>query len=75
MKKGIAALSVSLAFSTLPMGAFAHGYDAGNAALGGFVGGVVGGLIGSGAAPVYVAPTPVVVAPARPVVDAPCPLV
>jgi len=49
MKKRIAALSVSLALSTLPLGAFAHGYDAGDAALGGFVGGVVGGLIGPAA--------------------------
>jgi hypothetical protein len=78
MKKWIAALSVSLALSTLPLGAFAHGYDAGDAALGGFVGGVVGGLIGSGGVPVYVAPAPVVVAPARPVVVeryAPAPVV
>jgi len=67
MKKRIAALSVSLALSTLPLGAFAHGYDAGDAALGGFVGGVVGGLIGSGRVPVVAAPAPVVVAPARPV--------
>jgi len=68
MKKRIAALSVSLALSTLPLGAFAHGYDAGDAALGGFVGGVVGGLIGAGGVPVYVAPAPVAVVPARPVV-------
>jgi hypothetical protein len=68
MRKWLAALGACAALSTLPVGAFAHGYDAGDAALGGFVGGVVGGLIGSGAAPVYVAPAPVVVAPARPVV-------
>jgi len=66
MKKWLAALGTCAALSALPTGACAHGYDA--AALGGFVGGVVGGLIGSGGAPVYVAPTPVVVAPARPVV-------
>jgi len=64
MKNWIAALSVSLALSTLPMGVFAHGYDPGDAALGGFVGGAVGGLIGSGR-------VPVVVAPARPVVVEP----
>jgi hypothetical protein len=68
MKKWIAALGACAALSALPTGAFAHGYDAGDAALGGFVGGVVGGLIGSGGVPVYVAPAPVVVAPARPVV-------
>jgi hypothetical protein len=78
MRKWLAALGTCAALSALPVGAFAHGYDAGDAALGGFVGGVVGGLIGSGAAPVYVAPAPVVVAPARPVVVeryAPAPVV
>jgi hypothetical protein len=75
MKKWIAALSVSLALSTLPLGAFAHGgYYADDAALGGFVGGLVGGLIGAGgvpvvAAPVVVAPTPVVVERAPVVVE------
>jgi hypothetical protein len=68
MKKWIAALGACTVLSTLPLGAFAHGYDAGDAALGGLVGGVVGGLIGSGAAPVYAAPAPVMVTPARPVV-------
>jgi hypothetical protein len=71
MKKLIAALGACTALTALPTGAFAHGYDAGDAALGGFVGGVVGGLIGSGGVPVYVAPAPVVVAPARPVVVEP----
>jgi hypothetical protein len=77
MKNSLAALSVSLALSTLPMGAFAGGYDAGDAALGGFLGGVVGGLIGSGGVPVYAAPTPVVVAPVAPavVVERPAPVV
>jgi hypothetical protein len=56
MKKFIVALGTCAALSALPVGAFAHGYDAGDAALGGFVGGVVGGLIGAGGVPVYVAP-------------------
>jgi len=63
MKKWIAALGACAALFALRTVAFAHGYDAGDAALGGFVGGVVGGLIGSGRAPVAVAPAPVVVAP------------
>jgi hypothetical protein len=46
----IATLGACAALSALHMGASAHAYDAGDAALGGFVGGVVGGLIGSGAA-------------------------
>jgi len=78
MKKWIAALSACAALSVLPAGAFAHGYDAGDAALGGFVGGVVGGLIGAGGVPVYVAPAPVVVQPAPVVVEryyAPAPVV
>jgi hypothetical protein len=75
MKKWIAALGACAALSALPTGAFAHGYDAGDAALGGFVGGVVSGLIGSGAAPVYVEPAPVVVTPAPVVVPAPAPVV
>jgi hypothetical protein len=83
MKKWMAALTTCLALSTLPMGAFAHGYDAGDAALGGFVGGVVGGLIGAGgvpivAAPVVVAPAPVVVeryAPRTVVVERRAPVV
>ena len=66
MKKWIAALGTCAALSTLPMGAFAHGYDAGDAALGGFVGGLVGGLIGAGGVPVYAAPAPVVVEPYTP---------
>ena len=70
MKKWIVAFGACAALSTFPMGVFAHGYDAGNAALGGLVGGVVGGLIGAGGFPVYVAPAPVVVAPA-PIVVAP----
>ena len=76
MKKWIAALGACAALSTLPVGAFAHGHDAGDAALGGLVGGVVGGLIGSAAAPVYAAP--VMVTPAAPVVVeryAPAPVV
>jgi hypothetical protein len=75
MKKWIAALGACATFSALPTGAFAHGYDAGDAALGGFVGGVVGGLIGSGAAPVYVESAPLVVTPAPVVVPAPAPVV
>jgi hypothetical protein len=71
MKKWLAALGTCAALSALPVGAFAHGYDAGDAALGGFVGGVVGGLIGAGGVPVYVAPAPIVVAPARPVIVEP----
>ena len=67
MKKWILALGACAALSTLPMGAFAHGYwyNAGDAALGGLVGSVVGGLIGSGIAPypAYVAPAPVIVEP------------
>jgi hypothetical protein len=65
MRKWILAIGACAALSTLPVGAFAHGYDAGDAALGGLVGGVVGGLIGSTIAPypytVYAAPTPVIV--------------
>jgi len=65
MRKWILAIGACAALSTLPAGAFAHGYDAGDAALGGLVGGVVGGLIGSTIAPypytVYAAPAPVVV--------------
>jgi hypothetical protein len=66
MKRWILALGASVALSTLPVGAFAHGYDAGDAALGGLVGGLVGGLIGAGgvpvvAAPIAVAPAPLVV--------------
>jgi hypothetical protein len=68
MKKWIVALGACAALSTFPMGAFAHGYNAGDAALGGLIGGVVGGLIGAGGVPVYVAPAPVVVAPAPVVV-------
>jgi hypothetical protein len=78
MRRWIAALGTCAALSALPAGAFAHGYDAGDAALAGFVGGVVGGLIGSGVAPVYVAPAPVVVTSAVPVVVeryAPAPVV
>jgi PAB1-binding protein PBP1 len=45
MRRWIAALGICAALSALPAGAFAHGYDAGDAAL-----------IGSGAAPVYGAP-------------------
>jgi hypothetical protein len=80
MKKWILALGTCAALSTLPLGAFAHGYDAGDAALGGLVGGVVGGLISSGvvAAPVYAAPGPVVVeryAPPPVVVERPAPVV
>jgi PXPV repeat (3 copies) len=71
MKKWITALGACATFSALPTGAFAHGYNAGDAALGGFV----GGLIGSGAAPVYVEPAPVVVTPAPVVVPAPAPVV
>ena len=71
MKQWILALGTCAALSTLPVGAFAHGYDAGDAALGGLVGGLVGGLIGAGGVPVYVAPAPVVVAPARPVIVGP----
>ena len=78
MKKWILALGTCAALSALPVGAFAHGYDAGDAALGGLVGGVVGGLISSGvvAAPVYAAPGPVVVeryAPPPVVVERPAP--
>jgi hypothetical protein len=63
MQKWIVTLGTCAALSALPMGALAHGYDAGDAALGGLVGGVVGGLIGSVIAPypVYAAPAPVVV--------------
>jgi hypothetical protein len=71
MKKWILALGTCAALSTLPLGAFAHGYDAGDAALGGLVGGVV-------AAPVYAAPGPVVVeryAPPPVVVERPAPVV
>jgi len=68
MKKWIAAMGTCAALSTLPIGAFAHGYDAGDAALGGFVGGLVGGLIGAGGVPVYAAPAPVVVERPAPVV-------
>ena len=77
MKKWIVALGACAALSTFPMGAFAHGYNAGDAALGGLIGGVVGGLIGAGGLPVYVAPAPVVVAPAPVVVEryAPAPVV
>ena len=71
MKKWILALGTCAALSALPGSAFAHGYDAGDATLGGLVGGVVGGLIGAGGVPVYVAPAPVVVAPARPVIVEP----
>ena len=71
MKKWILALGTCAALSALPVSAFAHGYDAGDAALGGLVGGVVGGLIGAGGVPVYAAPAPVVVAPARPVIVEP----
>jgi hypothetical protein len=73
MKKWIAALGACAALFALRTVAFAHGYDAGDAALGGFVGGVVGGLIGSGRAPVAVAPAPVVVAPVAPAVVVPSP--
>jgi hypothetical protein len=68
MKKSMATLSVCAFLCALPMGAFPHGYDSGDAALGGLVGGVVGGLIGSGVvpAPVYVAPAPIVVEPYAP---------
>jgi hypothetical protein len=69
MKKWIAALGACAALSTLPVGAVAHGHDAGDAALGG----LVGGLIGSAAAPVYAAP--VMVTPAPVVVPAPAPVV
>jgi hypothetical protein len=62
MKTWIAAPSVFLALSTLPAGALAHGYDAGDAALGG----LVGGLIGSGRVPVVAAPGPVVITSAAP---------
>lgn len=78
MKKWIAALGTCAALSTLPIGAFAHGYDAGDAALGGFVGGLVGGLIGAGGVPVYAAPAPVVVErypPRAVVVERPAPVV
>jgi hypothetical protein len=77
MKRCIVALGACAALSTFPMGAFAHGYDAGGAALGGLIGGVVGGLIGAGGIPVYVTPVPVVVAPAPVVVEryAPAPVV
>jgi hypothetical protein len=73
MKRWILALGTCAALSTLPVGAFAHGYGytAGNAALGGLVGGVVGGLIGSAIAPYPVYAAPVVVAPPRPVVVEP----
>jgi hypothetical protein len=69
MKKWLVALGTCAALCAFPMGAFAHGYNAGNAALGGLIGGVVGGLIGAGGVPVYVAPAPVVVAPAPVVVE------
>jgi hypothetical protein len=49
MKKWIVALGACVALATTPMSVLANGYDAGNAALGGF--------------PVYVAPAPVVVEP------------
>ena len=71
MNKKIAALGICAALSTLPVSAFAHGYDEGAAVLGGVVGGIVGGLIGSGGLPIY-APAPVVVeryAPARVIVE------
>ena len=77
MKKWIVAFGACAALSTFPMGVFAHGYDAGNAALGGLIGGAVGGLIGAGGLPVVVAPAPVVVQPAPVVVEryAPAPVV
>ena len=58
MKRLIVALGACAALSALPMGTFAHGYEAGDAALGGLIGGVVGGLIGTA-----IAPAPVVVEP------------
>jgi len=66
MKRLMVALGACAALSTLPMGAFAHGYEAGDAALGGLIGGVVGGLIGTTIVPAPVvveryAPAPVVV--------------
>ncbi len=79
MNKNIAALGICAALSTLPVSAFAHGYNAGDAALGGLVGGVVGGLIGSAIVPHPVYAAPVVVeryAPAPVVVEryAPAPV-
>jgi hypothetical protein len=82
MKRWIVAIGACVALTTVSTQASAHGYDAGNAVVGGLVGGVVGGLIGSAVAPppVYVAPAPVVVeryAPAPVVVQpyAPAPVV
>ena len=72
MNKKIAALGICAALSTLPVSAFAHGYNAGDAALGGLVGGVVGGLIGSAIVPYPVYAAPVVVeryAPAPVIVE------
>jgi hypothetical protein len=70
MRKWILAIGTCATLSTLPMATFAHGYDAGDAALGGLVGGVVGGLIGSTIAPypygVYASPAPVIVEGYRP---------
>jgi len=76
MNRWITALGACAALSALPTGASAHGgyyYDPGDAALGGLVGGVVGGLIGSSIYPYrgYVAPAPVYVAPAAPVIVEP----
>jgi hypothetical protein len=67
MKKWIAALGACATLSALSVHTAAYANDAGDAALGGFVGGLVGGLIGSGHVPL-VAPAPILVAPAAPVV-------
>jgi hypothetical protein len=82
MRRWIVAMGTCAVLTTAPAQAFAHGYYAGDAVLGGVVGGVVGGLIGSAVAPrpVYVAPAPVVVrryAPAPVVVQpyAPAPVI
>ena len=67
MKKWIAALGACATLSALSVHTVAYANDAGDAALGGFVGGLVGGLIGSGHVPL-VAPAPILVVPAAPVV-------
>jgi hypothetical protein len=65
-------IGICICLSALPVSAFAHDDDAGNAVIGGIVGGVVGGLIGSAIAPdpLHVAPAPVIVPR-----DAPAPVI